>query len=70
MELPRVNPVGVVGHPNDYSASARTYPRSLRIVTALVLGTFLTVTFATTVSSLGAYCLTSGNGPIGSLGFR
>ena len=41
----------------------------LRIVTALVLGVFVVVSVATTVYSLGAYCLTSGNGPIALLGF-
>ena len=46
------------------------YPRSQQIVTALILGAFITVTLATTVYSLGTYCLTSGNGPVGLLGFR
>ena len=48
MELPRVDPVAVIEHPDDYTASARVEPRSLRIVTTLVLGVFVTVSLATT----------------------
>jgi hypothetical protein len=69
MELPRVNPVGIVVQPDDHTQLARTYSRRLRLVAALVLATFATVSIATTVYSLGAYCLTSGTGPIGLLGF-
>ncbi len=67
MELPRVNAVGLVEHPNEYAVTARVYSRGLRVGAAIVLGTFVTVSLATTVISLGAYCLTSGTGPIGLL---
>ena len=69
MELHRVDPVDVIECLGGSSASARVYPPPLRIVTALVLGVFVVVSVATTVYSLGAYCLTSGNGPIALLGF-
>ncbi|HIE91890.1 MAG TPA: hypothetical protein EYQ83_03075 [Acidobacteria bacterium] len=67
MKLPRVNPVGLVEHPDDYAVTARVYSRGLRIGAAIVLGTFVTVSLTTTIISLGAYCLTSGTGPIGLL---
>lgn len=67
MKLPRVNPVGVVEHPDGYTPTARVYPRGVRLGAAVVLAAFVTVSLATTVFSLGAYCLTSGTGPIGLL---
>ena len=67
MELPRVNAIGLVEHPNEYAVTPRVYSRGLRVGAAIVLGTFVTVSLATTVISLGAYCPTSGTGPIGLL---
>ena len=67
MELSRVNGVGLVEHPNEYAVTTRVYSRGLRVGATIVLGTFVTVSLATTVISLGAYCLTSGTGPIGLL---
>jgi hypothetical protein len=67
MKLPRVNPVGLVEHPGDYTRTARVYSPRVRMVAAVVLAAFVTVSLATTVFSLGAYCLTSGTGPIGLL---
>ena len=50
-------------------AQPRTRPIRLRLTALLVLGVFATVSIATTVFSLGAYCLTtySGNPFAGSL---
>jgi len=59
MEAPRVNPVGVVETPNGYSRTPRRLPRPLRIAAAALLLTFAVVVTATTVRSLGRYCLTS-----------
>ncbi len=59
MEPPRVNPVGITEHPPGYGARTRRYPVGLRVLAAGVLLAFLVVGVATTVASLGAYCLTS-----------
>jgi len=42
-----------------YVALPRAYSARLRVVAALVLAAFAAVGVATTVWSLGAYCLTS-----------
>ena len=59
MEIPRVNPIGIVERPPDQTARPRTYPTRLRVPAVLVLGVFAAVSIATTVFSLGAYCLTT-----------
>ncbi len=59
MELPRVNPVGMVEHPRRYSATPRRYPRRRRVAAGIVLAAFLAVGVTTTVYSLGAACLTT-----------
>ena len=43
-------------------ALPRTQPIRLRVTALLVLGVFATVNIATTVFSLGAYCLTTYGG--------
>jgi hypothetical protein len=56
---PRVDAVGLVEHPAGYSSSPRAYPAGVRLAAALVIGVFLAVSVATTVYSLGGYCLTT-----------
>ncbi len=43
---------------------SRRYPVHVRVVAAVALTAFATVSIVTTVISLGTYCLTSGTGPI------
>lgn len=62
METPSVNAVGLVEYPDDYTASPRSYSPVLRHTALLFLLFFATVTVASTVLSLGAYCLTSDGG--------
>ena len=62
MELPRVNPVGIVERPAP--GRPRRYPLRVRVPAVIALATFVTVSMVTTVISLGAYCLTSGTGPV------
>ena len=62
METPRVNPIGIVERPPGYVARPRTHPTRLRVAALLVLGVFVAVNIATTVFSLGAYCLTTYGG--------
>lgn len=59
VQIPRVNPVGIVEHAAGWSVSPRAYAAGVRLAAAIVLGAFLVVGAATTVHSLGAYCLTS-----------
>lgn len=59
MQLPRVNPVGLVEQPPGYVARPRAYPARLRLAAALLLGAFVAVSVGTTVYSLGVYCLTT-----------
>ncbi len=62
MEIPRVGPLGLIHHPEGYSATARSYPAPLRVATLVVLASFLGVSIATTAYSLGTYCLTTWGG--------
>ena len=62
MELPRVNAVGVVEHPDGYEVTPRGYPAWLRTVAVAVLATFVLVVLVTSAVTLGAYCLTSDGG--------
>lgn len=57
LELPRVSPVGVLERPAG-SAPRRLSPAG-RLVAALLLALFLLLALATTVASLGRYCLTT-----------
>ena len=54
MKLPRVNPVGLVEHPDDYTRTARVYSPGVRMGAVVVLAAFVTVSLATTAFSLGA----------------
>lgn len=58
MQLPHIDPVGIMHTPEGY---ARTAPvsRRLRLMAALVLVAFVAVMVTTTVVSLGRYCLTT-----------
>lgn len=67
MQLPQVNAVGLVEHPDNFARTTRVYSPGVRFAAAVVLAAFVAVSLATTVVSLGAYCLTSGTGPIGLL---
>jgi len=62
LQLPRVNPVGLIESPHSYQASPRRLPFALRLVAAAILIAFTAVGTVTTVVSLGAYCLTSDAG--------
>ena len=59
MRLPRVNPIGLVEHPEEFIRVPRSYPRGLRLAAAIALSAFVVVMVTTTVYSLGGYCLTS-----------
>ncbi len=59
MQLPRINAIGIVETPSDHIARPRSYSARLRVVALVALGVFAVVSVATTVFSLGAYCLTS-----------
>ena len=59
MELPRVNPIGIVEAPATYEASPRRLPMALRLVAVILLIAFTTVGTVATVVSMGKYCLTS-----------
>jgi len=66
-DLPRVNPVGILERPAGFVALPRRFPPLLRAFAFLVLLVFALVTVATTVSSLGVYCLTTEPGDVRSL---
>ena len=59
MSVPRVNPIGVLEYPDDYRAAPRAHSVRLRLAALVVLAAFLWVGVSATISSLGAYCLTS-----------
>ena len=59
MELPRVNPVGIVEYPDGYAPPPRRLSRRRRLAVAVLLLFFAAATIGTAVLSLGAYCLTS-----------
>ena len=65
MDVPRVNPIGLVERPAGYTTRVRRYPGSLRLAASLVLAAFLVVGITTTVTSVGRYCLTSHAGAVG-----
>ena len=59
LELPRVNPIGLVESPGSFETSPRKLPMALRFVAATILVVFTVAGTVTTVVTLGAYCLTS-----------
>ncbi len=56
---PSVNPVGIVEVPDGYHLQPRRYAASVRWAALAMVVVFSLVVIATTVASLGAYCLTS-----------
>lgn len=54
-----MDPVGLVEYPAGYSAPPRSYSPRVRLAAGVLVGSFLAVSIATTVYSLGVYCLTS-----------
>ncbi|HZF10644.1 MAG TPA: hypothetical protein VFE33_17800 [Thermoanaerobaculia bacterium] len=67
LDLPRVTPVGILERPAGYTAAPRRFPPTIRAFALLLLLAFALVTVATTVSSLGAYCLTTEPGDVRTL---
>lgn len=67
MELPRVNPVGVLEWPEETYLSPRRFPRSVRALAALLLVLFALTMIVTSTVSLGAYCLTTEPGDVRTL---
>lgn len=63
VELPRVNPVGVVEVPAGYRRRPGRHGARLRLAAMAILGVFLASSVGTTVYSLGVHCITSFAGP-------
>ena len=59
MDLPRVNPIGLVEHPEAYRQRPRRYTTALRLAASVVLVAFVLVGVTATIYTLGSYCLTS-----------
>ena len=59
MELPSVDPVGLPKRPAGFRMAPRRYSPAARGVAWLLLAGFGFTVVASTVLSLGAYCLTS-----------
>ena len=59
MEIPRVDPVGLVRRPAGWVEQPRRHGRVQRALAGGLLAVFGFVVVATTVLSLGSYCLTS-----------
>jgi hypothetical protein len=65
LELPRVDAVGVVHVPAGYRGRGRPHPWPVRVAALALVAAFLGVATATTVSTLGRWCLTShAGGPV------
>jgi hypothetical protein len=59
MDLPRVNPIGLLEQPEDLEASPRRFSRPQRLLAGALLALFFGATVITSVVSLGRYCLTT-----------
>jgi hypothetical protein len=59
MQIPRVSPVGVLELPDGYVTTVRRRPAPVRALALALLTAFACVSIATSVLTLGAYCLTS-----------
>ena len=57
--IPRVNAIGLLENPPEFTSSPRHFSRPLRLLVGLVLALFLVGTVVTSVVSLGRYCLTT-----------
>jgi len=62
MRTPYVNAVGLTVYPHGYSDSPHRVSVALRVVAALLVVLFAVTVVATTVVSVGDYCLTSDAG--------
>ena len=67
IDLPRISPIGILEQPEGYTATPRRFSRGMRSLCLALLLAFALVTVATTVASLGAYCLTTDTGDVRSL---
>jgi hypothetical protein len=67
IELPHVTPIGILERPEGYAATPRRFSRGMRALALALLVAFAAVTVATTVASLGVYCLTTEPGDVRSL---
>ena len=67
MELPRVNPVGLLELSDESALPPRSYPRWQRWMVVAVLAVFALMTLVTTGASLGRYCLTTDAGDVRAL---
>lgn len=67
LDLPRVTPVGILERPPGYASLPRRFSPMIRALALLLLLAFAGVTVATTVASLGVYCLTTEPGDVRSL---
>lgn len=59
MDVPRINPVGLLELPEDHAGTPRTHSPAWRLVVGLFLVVFFAATVLSTVLSLGAYCLST-----------
>ena len=66
MEIPRVDPIGILERPAE-SAERRPASRRARVLAAILLALFTFATVVTTVVSAGAYCLTTEPGDVRTL---
>lgn len=67
IDLPRVTPIRILERPAGYAATPRRFSRGMRAFCLALLLAFALVTVATTVASLGAYCLTTDAGDVRAL---
>jgi hypothetical protein len=59
IELPRIDPVGIARFPAGYRGAACPRPWPVRLAAVALLAAFLAVGTATTVATLGRFCLTT-----------
>ena len=64
LDLPRVSPVGLLERPAGFTALPRRFSPLRRALALALLVAFALVTIATTVASLGVYCLTTEPGDV------
>lgn len=62
MNVPRVNGIGLTEWPDGFTASPRRFPAWQRVAAAIVLVLFAMTVVATSIVSVGRYCLTSDGG--------
>jgi hypothetical protein len=67
LDLPRVSPVGILERPEGFTVTPRRFSPGMRALCLALLLAFALVTVATTVASLGAYCLTTEPGDVRTL---